>query len=258
MISKNRIQTGKPTVCYVGDMKQSIYAFRQAEVAGFRQFAHRLRSINRHEYENISELTREPALRSDLASRDPRFSHSRQIVRASQLSQENARNLTEWINFELPKVLLRLAQKRSSVARSEGEISLYNELSDRGELLHVMNEWWEDIFSDRHRFFPDADYYATAQRLLPSPEKERNRGTLEWICPVMNDGEENPPTELTTYIDPFESGKADSNERQAMMIAKRIQAMTQGRETRGYEARWKLGLQYLHLNLLFDIATSWS
>ena len=38
---------------------------------------------------------------------------------------------------------------------------------------------------------------------------------------MMNDGEENPPTELTTYIDPFESGKADSNERQAMMIAKR-------------------------------------
>ena len=221
----------QPTVCYVGDMKQSIYAFRQAEVAGFRQFAHRLRSINRHEYENISELTREPALRSDLASRDPRFSHSRQIVRASQLSQENARNLTEWINFETTEGITPLSPEEV-VARSEGEISLTTNYRTEGELLHVMNEWWEDIFSDRHRFFPDADYYATAQRLLPSPEKESNRGTLEWICPVMNDGEENPPTELTTYIDPFESGKADSNERQAMMIAKRIQAMTQGRETR--------------------------
>ena len=221
----------QPTVCYVGDMKQSIYAFRQAEVAGFRQFAHRLRSINRHEYENISELTREPALRSDLASRDPRFSHSRQIVRASQLSQENARNLTEWINFETTEGITPLSPEEV-VARSEGEISLTTNYRTEGELLHVMNEWWEDIFSDRHRFFPDADYYATAQRLLPSPEKESNRGNLEWICPVMNDGEENPPTELTTYIDPFESGKADSNERQAMMIAKRIQAMTQGRETR--------------------------
>ena len=221
----------QPTVCYVGDMKQSIYAFRQAEVAGFRQFAHRLRSINRHEYENISELIREPALRSDLASRDPRFSHSRQIVRASQLSQENARNLTEWINFETTEGITPLSPEEV-VARSEGEISLTTNYRTEGELLHVMNEWWEDIFSDRHRFFPDADYYATAQRLLPSPGKEINRGTLEWICPVMNDGEENPPTELTTYIDPFESGKADSNERQAMMIAKRIQAMTQGRETR--------------------------
>ena len=81
-------------------MKQSIYAFRQAEVAAFRQFAHRLRSINRHEYENTSELTREPVLRSNVASRDPRFSHDRQIVRASELLQENARNLTEWVNFE--------------------------------------------------------------------------------------------------------------------------------------------------------------
>ena len=113
----------QPTVCYVGDMKQSIYAFRQAEVAGFRQFAHRLRSINRHEYENISELTREPALRSDLASRDPRFSHSRQIVRASQLSQENARNLTEWINFETTEGITPLSPEEV-VARSEGEISL--------------------------------------------------------------------------------------------------------------------------------------
>ena len=221
----------QPTVCYVGDMKQSIYAFRQAEVAGFRQFAHRLRSINRHEYENISELTREPVLRSDVASRDPRFSHGRQIVRASQLSEENARNLTEWIHFETTEGITSLSPEEVT-ARSEGEISLTTNYRTEGELLHVMNEWWEDIFSDRHRFFPDADYYASAQRLLPSPAKENNRGTLEWICPVMNDGEENPPTELTTYIDPFESGKADSNERQAMMIAKRIQAMTQCRETR--------------------------
>ena len=221
----------QPTICYVGDMKQSIYAFRQAEVAAFRQFAHRLRSINRYEYENISELTREPVLRSDVASRDPRFSHDRQIVRASELLQENARNLTEWVNFETTEGITSLNPEEVT-ARSEGEISLTTNYRTDGELLQVMNEWWEDLFSDRHRFFPDADYYASAQRLLPSPTKENNRGTLEWICPVMNDGDENPPTELTTYIDPFESGKSDSNERQAMMIAKRIQAMTQCRETR--------------------------
>ena len=70
-----------------------------------------------------------------------------------------------------------------------------------------MNEWWEDLFGDRHRFFPNADYYASPQRLLPSSKKEHHRGVLEWICPVRNDGDEDPPTELTTYIDPFGPGK---------------------------------------------------
>ena len=48
----------------------------------------------------------------------------------------------------------------------------------------------------------------------------------------MDDGEEDPPTELTTYIDPFGAGKAESSERQAMMIAKRIKALTQKQNTR--------------------------
>ena len=95
-----------------------------------------------------------------------------------------------------------------------------------------MNEWWEDLFAERHRFFPDADYYATPQRLQASPDKMSRRGAIEWICPVRDDGGEDPPTELTTYIDPFGPGKPDSSERQAMMIAKRIQALTQQRPTR--------------------------
>ena len=221
----------QPTVCYVGDMKQSIYAFRNAEVAGFRQFAQRLRSINRHELENLSELTREPVLRSRVQSRDPRFSHQRQIVRASELLQENARNLTDWIHFETTEGISSLTPDEVT-ARSEGEISLTMNYRTDGELLQVMNEWWEDVFSNRHRFFPDADYYASAQRLLPSPSNENNQGILEWICPVMDDGEEDPPTELTTYIDPFGAGKAESSERQAMMIAKRIKALTQKQNTR--------------------------
>ena len=225
----------QPTVCYVGDMKQSIYAFRQAEVAGFRQFAHRLRSINRHEYENLSELTREPVLRSEIQSRDPRFSHERQIVRASELVEENVRNLTGWVHFETTEGTSSLSPAEVS-ARSEGEISLTTNYRTDGDLLHVMNEWWDDIFSDRHRFFPDADYYASAQRLLPSPDNQHKRGVLEWICPVLDDGEDDPPAELTTYIDPFGPGKADSAERQAMMIAKRIQSLTQCRETRVQQA----------------------
>jgi len=221
----------QPTVCYVGDMKQSIYAFRQAEVAGFRQFANRLRAINRHEFEHLSELTREPILRSDVQSRDPRFSHDRQIVRASELMAGNVRNLTDWIHFETADGTTSLSPAEVQ-ARREGEISLTTNYRTDGDLLKVMNEWWEDLFAERHRFFPDADYYATPQRLQASPDKMSRSGAIEWICPVRDDGGEDPPTELTTYIDPFGPGKPDSSERQAMMIAKRIQALTQQRPTR--------------------------
>ena len=47
----------EPTICYVGDIKQSIYAFRQAEVTGFLDFAKSLRRINTHEFSSIPDLT---------------------------------------------------------------------------------------------------------------------------------------------------------------------------------------------------------
>ena len=56
----------QPTVCYVGDVKQSIYAFRQAEVTGFLEFARSLRAINAHEFSSIPELTSQPPLRLSL------------------------------------------------------------------------------------------------------------------------------------------------------------------------------------------------
>ena len=47
----------QPTICYVGDVKQSIYAFRQAEVTGFLEYSRTLRDINEHEFSSIKELT---------------------------------------------------------------------------------------------------------------------------------------------------------------------------------------------------------
>ena len=71
----------QPTICYVGDIKQSIYAFRQAEVTGFRNFSKILRGINIHEFNSISELTipgRE--LRNRDFSRDPKYTKSQLLM----------------------------------------------------------------------------------------------------------------------------------------------------------------------------------
>ena len=43
----------QPTVCCVGDRKQSIYAFRQAQVSGFVTFGKSLRDINQHELYSV-------------------------------------------------------------------------------------------------------------------------------------------------------------------------------------------------------------
>ena len=231
----------QPTICYVGDMKQSIYAFRQAEVAGFRQYAERLRIINQHEFNNVAELRRTPELRQEDASRDPRLSYDLQIIRASELTSENARNINEWIPFNQNDgtETLHISEVQ---ARSEGLISLKINYRTDGGLLHVMNEWWEDVFSPRHRFFPRADYYAEPQRLIPCSSNLENPGVLEWICPVQDGGEDDPPSSLLEYIDPFESGEANSTERQAMMIAQRIRALHQGTETRilGADGNWNI------------------
>ena len=109
----------------------------------------------------------------------------------------NARNLTGWVHFETTEGASSLTPEEVD-ARREGQISLTINYRTDGDLLQVMNEWWEDLFGDRHRFFPNADYYASPQRLLPSSKKEHHRGVLEWICPVRNDGDEDPPSELTT------------------------------------------------------------
>ena len=66
----------QPTVCYVGDVKQSIYAFRQAEVTGFLEYARQLMLVNDHEFASVPALVRKPSLRRDSHSRDPRNAHA--------------------------------------------------------------------------------------------------------------------------------------------------------------------------------------
>ena len=79
-------------------------------------------------------------------------------------------------------------------ARREGEISLTTNYRTDGDLLKVMNEWWEDLFAERHRFFPDADYYATPQRLQASPDKMSRSGAIDGCRSEMMEEKIHPRT----------------------------------------------------------------
>ena len=221
----------EPTICFVGDMKQSIYAFRQAEVSGFRKFSRILRNINNEEFSNISELTRKPVLRSIDASRNSLVSDNFSIIRASELTFSNSKQIEKWIPFNSPEGDY-FPTENEIKRRSEGLISLQVNYRTSAGLLKVMNNWWEDIFSPRHRFFPKSDYYADFQNLFPSESNKDKPGIIEWICPQQNSVEDKENLDLYSYYDPFSIQSKNSIERQAIMISKRVKSLISGKSTR--------------------------
>ncbi|GIT41598.1 MAG: hypothetical protein Ct9H300mP10_06080 [Methanobacteriota archaeon] len=230
----------QPTVCYVGDVKQSIYAFRQAEVTGFLEFARQLMTVNDHELESVSELTRKPALRKDSHSRDPRNAHALSIATASEHMEQGGRDLVPWIPFDATDRELPAPSGPEVENRRRGLISLQVNYRTSGGLLRAMNEWWEDVFAHRHRLFPNGDFYATPQMLFACPDKHDSHGAIEWICPLSTGGDSNPSTDLTEPLDPFGAGKPDSLERQALLIARRVGSLIEGSpvRVRSADGKW--------------------
>jgi len=215
----------QPTVCYVGDVKQSIYAFRQAEVSGFREYAKTLMRINDHEYSTVKELTRKPPLRKDSHSRDPRNSSKITIAKASEYLEGGGRDLEKWIPFDSTDNFLPAVNAIDVENRKRGLIKLQVNYRTSGGILNAMNEWWEDIFSSKYYDIPTGNFYAESQNLFPSEEKSSSPGSIEWICPINSESEGNPNIDLEESLDPFGLARRDQLERQAMLIALRVRSL---------------------------------
>lgn len=223
----------QPTICYVGDMKQSIYSFRQAEVSGFQEYTKHLMAINEHEFHGIKELTRAPVLRRENHSRDPRYDHPSTIATASEYMEKGGSDKLPWKPFNLHERDIPLPSQTELSNRKRGLITLQMNYRTSGDLLRTMNECWEDVFSEGWRHLPEANFYAVPQNLFADPKTTgKKSGSLEWICPQNDDDRTNPPTDLDTMIDPFNSGITNTLERQAMLIALRVQSLVNGTPVR--------------------------
>jgi len=214
----------EPTICCVGDRKQSIYAFRQAQVSGFVDFGNALRNMNEHEFHSLPALTRSPELRRQNAARDPRYSADGGFATASDLPESRSKAEGAWIRFD------EMEKDSSSPidvsARSQGHVELVVNYRTAAGLLNRMNDWWEDVFSPEHDRFP-GDWYARPQSLIPFRAEEEGR--FEWLVPASLSKTGHPNPDLSTPLDPFSSGS--SKEMENALITARIRALLDGRTT---------------------------
>ena len=197
--------------------------------------------MNVHEFSSVPELTRKPSLRRETHSRDPRNDHLSSIARATEYLERGGRDLAPWIPFDATDWDLPAPSSEEVRARQEGMVSLKVNYRSAGGLLEVMNEWWEDLFSDRHRILSKADFYASSQTLHSFPDKKDAPASIEWICPPDSDDLSDPPTNLETHLDPFGPGSPDRLERQALLIALRVRSLIEGTPVRVKSScgKWK-------------------
>ncbi len=216
----------EPTICYVGDIKQSIYLFRQAQVSTFHRFAEHLRRINTHELSTLDIFKEPNPLRTADWSRDPRALHD-SFVRASMHSSENRKFLNPEVRFDGTDGVHQISAEEVSLRRA-GHVRLSINYRTSGGLLRVMDRWWKDVFHPRHQTFSNADWYAEDQPLTPCPDKKEDPGILEWLLPIGPTGINEVPSDPTQPIDLFVHGDGNRKELESSLIVERIRALVDG------------------------------
>ena len=208
-----------PTICVVGDMKQSIYRFRQAEVTVMKKATEYIKEANNLE----STEKRMDGVLKEGEARDPRFQKERSFTKATKLHDFRIHGPEEEYN----SVGLKDGESYLPVddkirdQRAFGHIDLTSNFRTRHDLMNTFNHLFSDVFNPRHHKFP-GDWHATAQELNPSSQDTEN-GIFEWIMPISSPQGEDKS--LDEQIDVFSSSTSNSKDLEAEMIALRIKSL---------------------------------
>jgi len=165
----------QPTVCVVGDVKQSIYRFRQADVAVMRLAGNQVAAAN------AAETSLRTAWMQDELVRDPRFippTSEGSFQSASLLHNElKTLPLDDGLGISDTDGLIR-------TRRTLGLITLDENFRTRGDLLRTIDRIVSNVFDevDEH-----AIWDAPSQHLQPCGERADLVGSLEWLVPLGSD-----------------------------------------------------------------------
>lgn len=226
-----------PTVCIVGDLKQSIFRFRQAQVTVMLKTISIIKEINENE---ISKEVRLIHLRKKQGvkegyGRDPRPIPSKFKTNKFQTGK-TFENKFEGSNEMLLTCKLgdndEILDFETQLERRRGHLKLSTNYRTKGALLMTLNEIFEDLFSEKNDLI-DGDWYARAQKLLPSNDLKYERGKIEWILPTSHEKVENQNRNLKIPLSPFvKNNLSKPYEREYELLCARLFGLIHGHDSR--------------------------